>query len=308
MAVGRGVLAVGETLLFVGFASRITSIEPAGREAEYTRSDPSPCSPPSASVPSSASGSCAAANGETAFITGAGLCLADGLAAFVLVKPDAGLQDRRLLRGRRPMRARGRAPAGGAELPPGALPSGAVLGLIIAAYFALERLHRPARRRLGMSKRRRDLPALQRDHAHRPARRRDRPRAHRARHAPCGSPPQGSPVVSSSRRCGVGRRVYLGTVVLAIGLAFAYPALTALTLRANGPRSAPRCCRRSPCSSRSAPGSPGSPSVRSRGLRAAVAFGVGAACSSAALRGDDARVALDRTAIGTGRRRAMIGR
>jgi predicted MFS family arabinose efflux permease len=225
VSIGRVIVAIGETLLFVGFASRVTALAPEGREAEYTSVG---------SVAVFAALGLGPIAGEwfvernayrSAYLSAAVLCVVAAVVAFITVSRDEQTPAEPMQKLATQVRV----------FHPGALPTGAVLGLIIAAYFTWNSyiaLHADdlkmasaawvfvvfsavtlLARLLGAT-----LP--------------ERIGLMRAvRFAAIGVAV--ALAITASWAMPIG--VYVGTLVMAIGLAFTYPALTALTLRATDP-------------------------------------------------------------------------
>ncbi len=229
VAVGRGVLAVGETLLFVGFASRITAIAPSGREAEYTSVGSVAVFAALGTGPLLGEFFVDRSAWEEAFLTGAALCLAAGLLALVVVRADGTGTDR--------TRAGDRTGAG--DRPPAfhrdALPTGSVLGLIMAAYFAWNTYIALHADDLGMDNAAGifvvySVVTLTARLAG--AKVPERIGLFRSVRIAAAGVAVGL-MVTAAWASPAG--VYLGTVVLSLALAFAYPALTALTLQATRP-------------------------------------------------------------------------
>lgn len=220
---GRAVVAVGETLLFVGFASRITSLAPEGREAEYTSIG---------SVAVFAALGLGPIAGEwfvrrdewaASFFVAAGLCLVAAVVAAVGVRADAP-------------RADGAPAERTTVFHTGGVPTGAVLALVIGAYFAWNSYIALHADDLGMA----DaagifvlFSAITLTARLLGATLPERIGLSRAVRIACIGVTVAL-LITAVWASPAG--IYVGTAVMALGLAFAYPALTALTLQATRPQ------------------------------------------------------------------------
>jgi MFS family permease len=236
VGVARAVLAVGETLLFVGFASRISTLAPQGRDAEYASLGSVSVFMGLGSGPIVGEWFVERDRWSAPLLVSATLALVAALIALLVprglsrAEEPASEQDSDAADGRNRQLTKRQ------FVHPVGLPTGGVLALLVAAYFgwsAYIALHADD---LGMDSAATIFVVFS--------------IITLIARLAGAKVPERIGLIRSVRLAGLGigaalavtalwaapAGVYVGTVVMAIGISFMYPSLAALTIRASDPR------------------------------------------------------------------------